>query len=55
MGALRSNRLFDELTRKADGGRVFSTTLFNIYFDDDGAIYAGAVTVDRLLAAASKE
>ena len=50
--ALRSNRLFDELTRKADGGRIFSTTLFNIYFADDGAIYAGAVTVERLLQAA---
>ena len=55
LDALRSNRLFDELTRKADGGRVFKATLFNIYFADDGAIYAGAVTVDRLLAAASKE
>lgn len=52
--ALRSNRLFDELTRKSEGGRVFSTTLFNIYFSDNGAIYAGAVTIDRLLEAASK-
>lgn len=50
--ALRANRLYEELTRKVDGGRLFSTTLFNIYFADDGAIFAGAVTLDRLLESA---
>jgi outer membrane lipoprotein-sorting protein len=52
--ALRANRLFEELTRNVDGGRIFSTTLFNIYFAEDGAMYAGAVTVDRLVEAATK-
>jgi outer membrane lipoprotein-sorting protein len=52
--ALRANRLYEELTRSVKGGRVFSTTLFNIFFADDGSIYAGAVTFERLLEAASK-
>lgn len=52
--ALRANRLFDELTRNVAGGKVFSTTLFNIFFADDGGIYAGAVTIDRLLESASR-
>jgi outer membrane lipoprotein-sorting protein len=51
---LRANRLFDELTREVEGGRIFSTTLFNIFIADDGAIYAGAVTLDRLREAATK-
>lgn len=53
--SLRSNRLFDELTRKVAGGKVFSTTLFNILFTDEGGIYAGAVTIDRLLEVAASE
>lgn len=54
LAELRSNRLYEELTRKVDGGRVFSTALFNIFFGDDGGIYAGAVTVDTLLEATAK-
>jgi outer membrane lipoprotein-sorting protein len=46
---LQQNRLYKELTRKVAGGRVFSTALFNIYFADSGAIFAGAVTVEKLL------
>lgn len=48
---LRSNRLYEELTRKVEGGRIFSTALFNILFTDDGAIFAGAVTAEKLLEA----
>lgn len=48
---LRSNRLYGELTRKVEGGRIFSTALFNILFTDDGAIFAGAVTAEKLLEA----
>lgn len=51
---LQQNRLYKELTRKVAGGRVFSTALFNIYFADSGAIYAGAVTVEKLLEVATK-
>jgi outer membrane lipoprotein-sorting protein len=50
---LKENRLFKELTRSVAGGRVFSTALFNIYFADSGAIFAGAVTVDTLLNASN--
>ncbi len=46
---LQENRLYEELTRKVTGGRIFSTALFNIYFADSGAIFAGAVTVEKLL------
>jgi len=52
--SLRANRLYTELTKSVKGGRVFSTTLFNIFFADDGSLYAGAVTIERLLEAASK-
>lgn len=52
--ALRANRLYEELTRKVEGGRLFTTALFNIYFADDGAIFAGAVTLDRLLESARR-
>jgi hypothetical protein len=52
--SLRANRLYEELTRSVKGGRVFSTTLFNVFFADDGSLYAGAVTIERLLEAASK-
>lgn len=48
---LRSNRLYEELTRTVEGGRIFSTALFNILFTDDGAIFAGAVTAEKLLEA----
>lgn len=54
LAELRSNRLYEELTKKVEGGRIFSTALFNILFTDDGAVYAGAVTAEKLIEASKK-
>jgi outer membrane lipoprotein-sorting protein len=54
LAALRENRLFEELTKKVEGGQVFSTALFNILITDEGGIYAGAVTIEKLLEAVVK-
>jgi len=51
---LQQNKLFTELTKPVAGGRFFSTTLMNIFIADDGRIFAGSVTQQRLLEAAKK-
>lgn len=53
--ALQSNNdLYKELTKPVAGGRVFTSALMNIFFADNGDIYAGSVTVARLLAVAAQ-
>ena len=49
-----SNDLYKELTKPVAGGRVFTSALMNIFFADNGDLYAGFVTVERLLAVAAK-
>lgn len=49
-----SNSLYQELTKPVTGGRVFTSALMNIFFADNGDLYAGSVTVERLLAVAAK-
>lgn len=49
-----SNSLYKELTKPVAGGRVFTSALMNIFFADNGDVYAGSVTVARLLEVASK-
>lgn len=49
-----NNRLYKELTKPVAGGRVFTSALMNIYFADNGDVYAGSVTVARLLEVASQ-
>jgi outer membrane lipoprotein-sorting protein len=51
---LKENALFAELTKPVAGGRIFSTTLINVFIADDGRIFAGSVTQQRLLEAAKK-
>lgn len=52
--ALQSNNnLYKELTKPVSGGRIFSSALLNIFFADNGDIYAGSVTVARLLEVAT--
>lgn len=51
---LKENTLFTELTKPVAGGRIFSTTLMNVFIADDGRIFAGSVTQQRLLKAAKK-
>ncbi|CAM5498977.1 hypothetical protein SABIM44S_03171 [Streptomyces abikoensis] len=50
--------LLDSLGSKVSGsfgsGHVFSTRLVNALVTDDGKVYAGAVTKDALIKAASK-
>lgn len=54
LSQLKENTLFAELTKPVAGGRIFSTTLMNIFIADDGRIFAGSVTQQRLLEAAKK-
>ncbi|PWC06192.1 hypothetical protein DF223_11255 [Mycetocola zhujimingii] len=49
------NPMLDQLTTKVDGGRLLSTSLLNVFLTDDGRVFAGSVTVDRLQAAANAE
>jgi len=48
------NKLYTELTKPVSGGRVFTSALLNIFFADNGDVYAGSVTVERLLAVAQR-
>ena len=48
------NDTFSNLTTKVAGGRVISTSLVNVLITDSGRIFAGSVTVESLLATASK-
>jgi len=47
-------RMLDQLTTQVAGGRVLETSLFSIFFTDDGRMLAGAVGPDALVAAASR-
>jgi outer membrane lipoprotein-sorting protein len=49
-----NNSLYKELTKPVAGGRIFTSALMNIFFAENGDIYAGSVTVERLLAVAAK-
>jgi hypothetical protein len=49
-----NNSLYKELTKPVAGGRVFTSALMNIFFADNGDVYAGSVTVARLLDVAAK-
>jgi len=49
-----NNNLYKELTKPVAGGRVFTSALMNIFFADNGDVYAGSVTVSRLLEVATK-
>ncbi len=50
--AVLGNKLFTELTKPVAGGRIFTTSLLNIFFADDGRIFAGAVNTAKLLESA---
>jgi len=52
--ALKANKLYTEITKPVAGGRVFSTALMNVLIADDGRVFAGSVTVEKLLEAAAK-
>ena len=52
---MSSNTLYNELTTSVAGGRLFTTTLINIFFAEDGRIFAGAVTPETLYKAAAEK
>jgi outer membrane lipoprotein-sorting protein len=51
---IKGNKLFKELTKPVAGGRLFTTALMNILVADDGRIFAGSVTPEKLIEAAAK-
>jgi hypothetical protein len=51
---IKGNKLYKELTKPVAGGRLFTTALMNILITDDGRIFAGAVTPEKLIEAAAK-
>jgi hypothetical protein len=52
-GSLLQDPLLSQAAAVVPGGRLLSTTLFNVLITDDGRIFAGMVPPDRLEAAAS--
>lgn len=44
--------LLDQVTKAVDGGRALQTSLVSVYLTDDGRVFAGAVPVSSLVAAA---
>ena len=52
LASIESNPYFTNLTKAVSGGRVFTTSLFSILFTNDGRVFAGAVTTQKLLEAA---
>jgi hypothetical protein len=51
--ALLSDPLLQQATVAVAGGKVLTTSLVNILLTDDGRIFAGAVPVEMLQAAAT--
>ncbi|SIN84750.1 LolA family protein [Agromyces cerinus] len=49
-----ASAMLDAITQPVAGGRLLSTSLVNVLFTDDGRVFAGAVSADRLAAAASE-
>jgi hypothetical protein len=46
------SQLYGELTKSVDGGRAISTSLVSVFIASDGRVFAGAVPVSALTAAA---
>lgn len=51
--SLTSSPLFSKLTTSVSGGRVFHTALVNVFVANDGRVFAGSVSIDRLTSVAS--
>jgi outer membrane lipoprotein-sorting protein len=51
--AVLAEPLLEQAVVRIDGGRLLSTSLINVLFTDDGRIFAGAVPVEMLQAAAT--
>jgi len=55
LAELTASPLYSQLTDAVDGGRALSSTLVSVLITDDGRVFAGAVPVERLQAAAAQE
>ena len=49
---LTANPVLDQLTTAVDGGRALTTSLLTVFLSDDGRVFAGAVPLAALQAAA---
>jgi len=54
LAAIKGNILYNDLTKPVAGGRVLSTALLNVLILDDGRVFVGAVTTNRLLEIAAR-
>ena len=52
-GLDEASAMLDSLTQPVDGGRLLTTSLVSVFFADDGRVFVGAVTPERLLDAAA--
>ncbi|QIG40840.1 hypothetical protein G5T42_16290 [Microbacterium sp. 4R-513] len=52
-GSADDTAMLDRLTTEVAGGRVLETALVTVLFADDGRVFAGAVTPERLAAVAA--
>jgi len=52
--AMFEQEIFQDLFTEVAGGKVFSTPLVNVLLTDDGAVFAGAVTIAHLVSLASR-
>ena len=52
---LSADPVMSKLATEVDGGRLFSTALVNVFFADDGRVFAGSVPVELLQAAAGAQ
>ena len=52
-GLDEASAMLDSLTQSVDGGRLLTTSLVSVFFADDGRVFVGAVTPERLLDAAA--
>lgn len=54
LAELAANPLYTQLTEAVDGGRALGTTLLSVLITDDGRVFAGSVSVERLQAVAAE-
>lgn len=50
LAALRANKFYVEPTKPVAGGRVFSTSLVNVFIADDGRVFVGSVCLANISA-----
>ncbi|MCU1447735.1 DUF2092 domain-containing protein [Cryobacterium sp.] len=54
LAELTTSPLYTQLTEAVDGGRALRSTLLSVLITDDGRVFAGSVSVERLQAVAAE-